>query len=140
MLCFGVGYPSMNDQRRARILIVDDEPAILTSYSTILERLGYEVAQAETADQAYGLLNESDFDLLICDLSLQGSSGLDVIGEALRRNPSLPVILMTGYIDTVLPEDLSDARITVVPKPANVPEVIRSIRELLSGNGEQAAD
>jgi DNA-binding NtrC family response regulator len=131
----------MNDRRSARILIVDDEPAILTSHAAILERLGYEVAQAETADQAYRFLDESNFDLLICDLSLRGASGLDVIVDSLRRNPALPVILMTGYTDISLPPELSNANFRLMSKPSNVPELIRTIRGLLSGpSQERAAD
>ncbi len=131
-------------ERPPLLLIVDDEPAVLITHATILQRLGYRVAKAETASDAFQLLSQERFDLLICDLSLGEASGLDVIAAALRKNPHVPVILMTGYADTILPRELADANVTLVTKPASIPEFLDIIKRLLHrGNGSdqtQAAD
>ncbi len=133
----------MND-RIPRLLVVDDEPAVLMSHTAILQRTGYEVTPASTAEQAIQLLSERSFDLLICDLSLGADSGLDVIAAAVRDHHAMPVVLMTGYSDALLPKELAEANITVVAKPTNVPEFLETIRRLLRpGNGSdhtQAAD
>lgn len=133
----------MND-RIPRLLVVDDEPAVLMSHTAILQRNGYEVTPASTAEQAIQLLSEQKFDLLICDLSLGADSGLDVINIAVRDHHGIPVVLMTGYADALLPKELSDSNITIVAKPTNVPEFLETIRRLLRpGNGSddrQAAD
>lgn len=134
----------MNERRQPSILIVDDEPAVLMSHGIILDRLGYEVTKAGTSDQAFDLVAQRKFDLLICDLSLDGASGLDVIASALRHNAQLPVVLMTGYADTVLPKELADANVTVVTKPTNIPEFLSIVKRLVHrGDGSdetQAAD
>jgi DNA-binding NtrC family response regulator len=121
----------MSDRRPPCILIVDDEPAVLISHAIILERLGYEVVQANTAHCACQLLSRRRFDLLICDLSLDGASGLDVIAEALRFNPQLPVLLMTGFAGTVLPTHLAGADITILTKPMQIPAFLESVKDRL---------
>lgn len=132
------------NNRPPSILLVDDEPAVLMSHAAILERLEYHVTQASTAEHACELLSRQRFDLLICDLSLDGASGLDVIAEALRYNPQLPVVLMTGYADTLLPNGLAGANITIVTKPTTIPKFLDTIKHLLHpDNGSdrtQAAD
>jgi len=127
---------------RPRVLLVDDDQAILLSHSMILEGAGYDVTKAETAAQACELLNEDRFDLLICDLSLEeGKNGLDVIDSAVEQHRKMPVLLLTGYSDTKLPPRLARYNIQVVAKPANIPELLAKIRLLLSARlGSQAAD
>lgn len=123
----------MNENAPARILLVDDEQAVLTSHSMILERQGYSVLTAATSEHAIELAGEADFDLLICDLSLdRGASGLDVIKVALQRNATLPIILLTGYSDTDVPAEYSAYRIKVVSKPAMIPDLLEAVRSMLT--------
>ena len=122
----------MPDTLVPRILIVDDEEAVLTTYRVILEGAGYEPTGAETCGAALELLRNNDFDLLLCDLSLDGgNSGLDVISAAVRKRHDIPTILMTGYADTELPPDLADARVTIMLKPISVSYLLGRIESLL---------
>ena len=80
------------------ILVVDDEPSVLLTYSMILRHHGYEVIGVATAREAKVVLKEQPFDMLVCDLALEGSrSGLDVLDFACSLYPGIPAVLLTGY-------------------------------------------
>lgn len=122
----------MTDTTPPRILVADDEPAVLLSHSIILERQGYGVLTAGTFESALELVRNEDFDLLVCDLSLDhGTSGLDIINVALERKPRLPVILLTGYADTELPAHYSAQQVRLVTKPAPIPQFLQILESLL---------
>jgi ActR/RegA family two-component response regulator len=83
-----------------RVLIVDDETAILFGFKKIIQRGGVEVDTAETVEEAFDLLEVGDYQFVITDLKLSGSSadsGFDVIRYAKRKKSEIKVILITGY-------------------------------------------
>ncbi|HXE56908.1 MAG TPA: response regulator [Gemmatimonadales bacterium] len=85
----------------ARILLVDDEPAILGVLGRALARAGYQVDTASQADSAYAILGERAVDLVLLDLRLGQIRG-DVLALAvLRRWPRLRgrIVLMSGDPD-----------------------------------------
>ena len=83
---------------KPRILVVDDDEPVLRSCARALAEIpGAEIVQRKLGDQAARLLSSEAFDLLISDIRMPGVSGLDLIEVAHQRNPSLPVILITGY-------------------------------------------
>ena len=80
-----------------RILVVDDEPAIVQLCTKILERAGYDVAGAPNGARALELLQAEPFDLLVADFRMPGLNGLEVLTEGLRLRPGLRSLLMTGH-------------------------------------------
>jgi CheY-like chemotaxis protein len=83
-----------------RVLIVDDEAAILFGFKKIIQRGGVEVDTAETVEEALNLLQTKDYQFVITDLKLSGSSadsGFDVIRYAKGKRSETEVILITGY-------------------------------------------
>jgi CheY-like chemotaxis protein len=81
-----------------RILVVDDEPDILTFLSAVLEDNGATVVQATDGDQALDLARKEKPDLITLDISMPGRDGGQVF-EALRKDPGLsaiPVCIITG--------------------------------------------
>lgn len=127
----------MSQTAAPRILVVDDEPAILLSHSVILQRQGYAVATAATFASGVELASGEEFDLLICDLSLDhGASGFDLIKIALERTPEMPVILLTGYSDTEVPAQYSACRVRLISKPAAIPELLDTVKSLLGREQE----
>ncbi len=85
--------------RGEHIMFVDDEVPIVEVTKAMLVRLGYRVTAFTDARQAFEYLQNGSREvaLLITDLSMPGLSGVDLIREAMRLNPDLPVILLTGY-------------------------------------------
>ena len=93
----------MNDRDsdlRRRVLIVDDEAAILFGFKKVIQGTGVEVDTAETIEEAVGLLGTKEYQFVITDLKLSGSSGEDgfeVIRRAREKKSETQVILITGY-------------------------------------------
>ena len=81
----------------ARLLVVDDELNIRGALAKILERAGHTVSAAESGDAALSLLHEAPFDLIITDLKMVGTSGLEVLCAAKQHQPEAEVVLLTAY-------------------------------------------
>ncbi|MGI9104469.1 MAG: response regulator [Terriglobales bacterium] len=112
------------------ILVVDDEPAVLLTYTMILRQHGYDVFGVATARQAKQVLQERGFDLLICDLALESSqSGFDVLRAARERYPSLPALLLTGYATSEIAEEAKRQHVSLLFKPIEVETLLRSIAD-----------
>ena len=80
----------------ARILIVEDEPAIALGLRDDLELEGYRVEVADNGNAAVSLACAEPFDLLLLDVALPGKSGYDVCREIRSKKPLLPIIMLTA--------------------------------------------
>jgi CheY-like chemotaxis protein len=80
----------------ARILIVDDEPAILSILDRMLRKLGHESASAGNGKEALRRLEDGGFDLVITDLIMPESEGIETIGAIRKRWPVVRIIAMSG--------------------------------------------
>ncbi len=91
--------PAQSVEPRARIVVVEDDPAILSFVVESLTRLGYRVEAAADGRAALDLLDRlGDARLLFCDVVLPGGmDGFEVAAEARRRWPHLAVLLTSGY-------------------------------------------
>jgi CheY-like chemotaxis protein len=78
--------------RKKRILLVDDDPHILTGVAKDLESEG-----SENGEQAIAWLEKTFFDVVITDLVMQPMDGIDVLKKAKALNPETKVIVLTGY-------------------------------------------
>ncbi len=79
------------------ILVVDDEPDIRQLLSITLSRMGYTSLCTENTKQAYDALNSQSFNLCISDLKLPDGSGLDIVEYIKKKDPQLPVIVITAH-------------------------------------------
>jgi len=78
------------------VLIVEDEAIVRESLKDWLKDI-YQVATAETGEEALELIKKQDFDILIVDLRLPGKSGLQVLREAKEMKPHIECIVITAY-------------------------------------------
>ncbi|MGM0576831.1 MAG: HD domain-containing phosphohydrolase [Myxococcota bacterium] len=83
----------------ARILIVDDELHIRTLLRRLLQREGHECEMAATADEAWERLEQEGFDLVLSDVNMPGTSGLELAPRIADKYPSTPVVMVTGVDD-----------------------------------------
>ncbi len=81
------------------ILIIDDEPSLRKTLARILQRAGFEVTSAESAEQGIAFLETTRFDLVYMDIRMPGLAGLDALKIIHANNPTLPVILFTAQPD-----------------------------------------
>jgi two-component system NtrC family response regulator len=79
------------------ILIVDDEKNYLVVLEALLGPEGYEILTADNARDATRLIRDSDLDLLITDMKMPGTTGMELLQKSKKIKPDLPVIMMTAY-------------------------------------------
>jgi len=87
-------------ERPTRILLVDDEQAILTLLSYPLAQDGYEVVRAADGVEAMARFGETEFDLVVLDVSMPHMDGLDVC-RRMRATSSVPIIMLTAKTDEI---------------------------------------
>ena len=122
----------------SHILVVDDEPNVLLTYRLILQQQGYGVVAAISSEEARAAICDRQIDLLLCDLSLEKQeSGFDVVDFARRKDPLMPVVLLTGYATSEAVERAQQLGIPVLFKPIDIKELLETITGLLKENYEQ---
>ena len=109
----------------ARILLVEDHPALAALRCAILNRSGYEVVCTGDGEEACRLLNQEVFDLVVTDAVLPKGSGVEVASVAQKHR--LPVILSSGWPS----EKSCQVADWVVPKPCSLPEFLRIVDSAL---------
>ena len=116
------------DAGKYRVLVVDDEPAVLYTYRLILEQEGYVTVAVASAREALERLAAEDFHLLLCDYSLEEKrTGFEVINAARQKNPTVPCLLLTGYANQGTITEAEKADVTVLFKPIDMDEFLSTI-------------
>ena len=82
---------------KTHVLLVEDEAPLRLAIAEQLTDHGFDVAQAESGEQAVAALAEFAFDLVLTDLRLPGIGGAGVLDAAVERYPEIVVIVMTGF-------------------------------------------
>ena len=86
-------------ERRAEILIVDDNPINLQVLSGILEQENYKVRAALSGEIALRAVEGGVPDLVLLDINMPGMSGLEMLPKVKAERPNVPVIMITAYGD-----------------------------------------
>lgn len=81
----------------AKVLIVDDEKHIRQLYTEELEDVGYKVATAEDGSAILSIIENEKPDVIVLDIKMVSSNGLDVLQQVRNRHYNLPVILCSAY-------------------------------------------
>jgi PAS domain S-box-containing protein len=116
-----------------RLLLVDDEQAILEFSRQMLTRLGYEVTAMSNSKEALAAFTERPdaYDVIITDHAMPDITGAQLAAEVLRRQPGTPVVLITGFSEYVDAESAAKWGFAAfVQKPftrATIAKVVRSI-------------
>jgi two-component system NtrC family sensor kinase len=114
------------------LLVVDDEPRILSALQRCLRREGYEILAAGDAAAALRTLRDRRVDALLTDHKMPGASGLELIREVASEWPGIPTILLTGWAAEIAPSELRRLGIrALVPKPWDDAELKARLREAL---------
>ena len=120
-----------------RILVVDDEAPITGMLEQMLTRLGYQVSVQTDSQEALGLFQrEPDrFDLVLTDMTMPNLSGVQLTRALLDVRPDLPVVLCTGFSETVSEEEARAAGVRAyLMKPVVRSQLARAIRRALSAD------
>jgi DNA-binding NtrC family response regulator len=113
----------------ARILLVDDEPSILSVLSTLLKAEGYDVSPMNNPSKAAELMTAETFDLMITDIRMSPINGMDLLKLAHEQKPTMAVLIMTAFGSAV--EALKMGAFDYVTKPFKVDELLITVQRAL---------
>jgi DNA-binding NtrC family response regulator len=113
-----------------RILVVDDEPMIVSLLSTVLRERGWDVTEARSGSDGIDQLDRGGFDVILTDLVMPGNSGIDLLRAAKEIHPDVEVILMTGFAttDTAI-EAMRNGAFHYIMKPLKTEEVANLVEK-----------
>lgn len=113
-----------------KILVVDDESTICDSVKKILSRKGFLVENSLNADQAIEMMKENNYDLLITDLMMPKTSGIELIEMVKKHYPEIDVMVITGYasIETAVKATKLGA-LDYIPKPFTPDELAEKVQK-----------
>jgi response regulator RpfG family c-di-GMP phosphodiesterase len=132
--------PAGAQTERLRVLLVDDNASVLRFLASAFSSNNCQVTTASTAEQALEQLGDDPFDLVVSDIKMPGLSGLDLLRAVKGKQPSTPVVLITGVpsVNSAV-FGLRHGAYDYLPKPFSVTEVKDLIervrRDRADGNG-----
>ncbi|HEV2445372.1 MAG TPA: response regulator, partial [Candidatus Sulfopaludibacter sp.] len=118
------------------ILLVEDEDQVRNLTRTMLQRTGYRVLEASGAEAAERLLAEhpEQIDLLLTDIVMPQTSGVELAERVRRARPGIKVVFMSGYTDEgVIRQGVLSAGVPYLQKPFTSATLRRLVREALQG-------
>lgn len=118
------------------ILLVEDEAPLRRLAALVLRRAGYEVLEAESAEAALECLEGAPPPAaLVSDMAMPGQDGLELARSLRARWPGLPVVLLSGYTESALGQDLAREKLHFLAKPYAPAELLAALAAAL-GPGE----
>ena len=115
-----------------RILIIDDEEVLRDVLQAVLQREGFDIALAATAEEGLAMVETDEIDLVVLDIMLPGMDGHEALRHIKEMNPALPVIIVTAYssIDGAILA-MKNGAFHYIPKPFKNEEVILTVNKAL---------
>jgi DNA-binding NtrC family response regulator len=109
---------------RGRILVVDDEKAMLLALKGLLGKEGYDVETAASGAEAIRKIETGSFHVVITDLSMDGVGGMDVLTHARHVDPDVAVIMITAYgSEKIAVQAMKAGAVDYIPKPFDNDEI-----------------
>ena len=127
----------------AKILVIDDEQAVRDSLAKILQREGHEVVTAADGDDGLRVWRERGAAVVILDIHMPKSDGIETLVQLRALQPSLPVIVISGGDQTHTLGLLGDAKllgaVRTLAKPFSLSELTAAVNHALGTGDGQAA-
>lgn len=118
-----------------KILIVDDEASIRETLKEILEYEGYHVTEANNGEEAFGLVKEKNFDVVLCDIKMPKMDGMEFLEKTMEISPGLPIVMISGHgtMDTAI-EATRLGAYDFLPKPPDLNKLLVTVRNAVDKN------
>ena len=101
-----------------KILMVDDDPAILHLFQRVTERLGFEdIETASSGDDAVSKVIGTHYDLITLDIQMPGASGLEVLSVIRNMCPHAIIAIISAYIPHDVPSEIAGCADVMITKP-----------------------
>ena len=127
--------PGSSPEKQHVVLVVDDEPAVLSMATDALSSAGYQCLTARSASQALITLNDSNyiFDLMISDVLMTGMNGIDLMKQARHINPKIKLIAMSGTAEIEIAVEAHRAGAAdYLIKPFNNEDLINAVSRTIT--------
>lgn len=85
------------NENKIKILVIDDEPDMLSGFQIMLSAMGFETVLINNGEEAYSNLVNDEFDLIFTDLLMPNVDGMDIVKAAQTSAPNTPVIIFSAY-------------------------------------------
>lgn len=129
----------MDSSKGPQVVFVDDEPRVCEAVRRTLEQAGMDVQCFHGVDDCLAHLSEKRCDLLLTDVRMPGKDGLELLREARRQLPWLPVVVITGYGDVPMAvRALQSGAADFLEKPLDREALLRVVRRLLEHRAPQS--
>ena len=121
------------------ILIIDDEKEVIDTSTLVLEHLGYKVLTAKTGMEAISIVEtaEEDIDLAILDIGLPDMMGDKVCLKIQELQPSIKVVVSTGYMIEDITDEMKIKAQGFIQKPFSMSQMAMKLKEVLSDEREK---
>lgn len=118
---------------KQHILVVDDEAPIRDLLSSYFAKQGYQVSTSTTAEEALKFIAENPLDLVVLDVMLGDTDGLQMLGMVRQTHPKLPVIIMTGigFDEELLQEAIQKGATGYISKTLPLDQLLREVHRAL---------
>jgi CheY-like chemotaxis protein len=93
-----VGSVERGVEERIRVLLVDDEPDLLSVLAEDLSEAGYDVTAVTSGAAAVAAARREKFDVAVTDVKMPGMDGVETMSRLRQIDPGLPVVVATGYV------------------------------------------
>jgi len=121
------------ERARLRILVIDDEPIVMTLFKETLEELGYTIVTAGSSAEGLEHFERDSFNLVFLDLKMPEMDGAELFGQIRRINPTVPVIIITGYPDSeIMARALEHGPFGVMTKPFDYSDIVGTVNNFMS--------
>jgi two-component system, NtrC family, nitrogen regulation response regulator NtrX len=116
----------------ANILLIDDEKSIRKTLREILEYEGYNVEEAQDGAEGLRMIQDGDFDAVLCDIKMPKMDGMEVLEKATKSNPDVPLIMISGHgtLETAV-DAVKNGAFDYVAKPPDLNRLLITIRNAL---------
>jgi CheY-like chemotaxis protein len=129
-----------NRNTHGHILIVDDNALGLLARRSVLAELGHVIETSSVPQDALELCKQHNFDLIVTDFKMPNMNGVEFIKQLRLANIQVPVILLSGFTDTLGLSEANTGADAVIQKSANeVQHLIRSVTRLLKKPAKKPA-
>lgn len=131
----------------AKILVVDDDPAVQMTIRLLLERAGHSVVVAGDGQKGLSAFESENFDLLFLDIFMPGMDGIETMRHIHRQKPGVPIIVISGR--PLVPEASREpdfvamaiklGAVSSLPKPFRPAALLGTVEECLNARKRNAA-
>lgn len=122
-------------ERKARIMVVDDDPAMLLSICDILEFEDYDVEAVKDGFEALEKASAERFDLVLMDINMPGMNGVDAFRKIRLISPTTVVVMMTGFsVEDLVEQALNEGAYTVLYKPLDIKNVLATVHTVVDAS------